>query len=149
MSLIVSKILTTFFAIYFLLINSGISVSHIYCEYGQRYILGSEMPACSKKTPNNYCPYSKQPCKKNSKDNRKKDTVSLSFKFSADNNHANNTYLPDHIELIKINVNYGDYFDNKKTNQFLSFANNDKFKNYHPPPLISKPLLSKIQVFKI
>lgn len=65
-----TRSLCVFFTAYIFAISSGFSVSHVYCEHGDRWVLGAEMPP-----------------KKHNKhqDNRKKETFHFFMKIDAEN----------------------------------------------------------------
>ncbi|MEO8150247.1 MAG: hypothetical protein ABI723_21615 [Bacteroidia bacterium] len=140
------NIVTLFLAFYLLIISSGFTISHIYCSKGQRYFLGSEMPPCKRQACGKECCSSqtqKDCSSREKKDNRKKDTLVFLHKFQSVQFQKKELIKPL-LSYIIIKFIFTSFcFDLYNQKDFL------KTGMSNPPPLLSKPDLSKIRVLLI
>lgn len=152
---ITTKTITIALAVYLLVVNCGISFSHIWCSQGSRWILGTEMPACKLADSKTICPYTKKECShknngsktSDSKEQRSKKSYTLNYKFVAEVINivaikATSLFKSTFFNITCIAATFSDY-----RQQLFSINLSDS--RAHPPPLLSKPLLSEIQVYRI
>lgn len=136
-----SKHISVLFAVYFLLINSGITITHVYCDLGEQWVFGSEVP------PQKHCKKQKNNCHladSNKKNNRNKNTFSFDFKFEGISNHDGN--LIHNLELDcyleKTPFFLVEIFPRLTTEMMYTHPS-------HDPPLDISPSIIALQVFRI
>lgn len=141
----ISKYFAVIFSFYLLLVSSGLTLSHIYCDKGERWITGSDMPPCEL-TPSDCegCPLasSKKDCPE--EDNRKKDTHSFSFKFeafSSSDHSLVSKVTSDNLFPLVYFTSLAFQFKIERTNVVNNLS--------YIPPEIFQPTLSALGVFRI
>lgn len=148
---LLSKILIGFLISLLLLINSGISFSHVKCRNGETWVLGSQMPDCEKDQENFICPYSGKVCHKPTKerkertDKRTKKTYSVECKLIAQTGDNLQSHIVD-VQTVPIQIS-----ELHVIGVFNFVLDNYTYSHYkaNPPPLLSKPDLAFIQVYRI
>ena len=105
------------------------------------------MPLCKNKQSKYICPISKKECENKTQDNRKKETYTFNFKFSAEKHQVENFPIEnfDEVKLLEL-----PFFNIRCRHHsiFGTLAYN-KYLHYRPPLLITKPSLEEIQVFRL
>jgi hypothetical protein len=152
---IASITITITLAVYLLVVNCGISFSHIWCSQGSRWVLGTEMPDCKRATEKSICPYTQKECaaKKNSnnssdsKEQRNKKSFHLNFKFIAEVSNPLFLKATTYFKLSLFNIAcFTETISAFRLKPFFSSRCSNKA---HPPPQLNKQLLSEIQVYRI
>lgn len=148
-----SKILICFNAILLLFVSSGLTFSHIECKKGERWVLGSSMPDCEKEEVGMICPFSGEVCSKfveepkGDTEKRSKKTYKIECNFFATSEDNCSTSASDFFS--------GSYFIRSTFPKPIQFCFHSRenltynFPNVNSPPLLSKPDLIEIQVFRI
>ena len=121
------------------------------CGNGETWVLGAEMPGCDKEQEEFICPYSGKVChkpideQKENSDKRSKKTYTIECKLIAQSGDNLLSHLVDvqtePIQLSEVNFTC-----------FFNFAlDNFTYSDYkaNPPPLLTKPDLAIIQVYRI
>lgn len=151
---IATKSFTIVLALYLLVVNTGISYSHVWCSQGSRWLLGTEMPPCKLAKAKTTCPYTQKECSdknksyrnSDSKEQRKKKSFTFDFKFAAEVNSSHSAKVTSFLKFSLFNSACIDETISKyRWNTFAIKHSN----RAHPPPQLNKPLLSKIQVYRI
>lgn len=122
------------------IMGSGITISHVYCSKGEQWVLGSEMPPCKFKKA---CHHHKS-THTNSKDSeRSKDTYEFHFQYLSQNASFG---LDTPIDGLFFPIT----IQEKSVFRWDGLLQNDwPIIRSHPPPDMSTPQLSEIQVFRI
>ena len=129
-----------------LLLSFGISITHVYCDNNDQWVLGSEMPTCDEVIEADICPFSGKICNepvRKEKDQRKKTTYNFEFEFTANNISVNEEKLVLSTKEFEV-IPY-----TSAPISTLNIANNKNLLRAHSPPDISSIYLAKLQVFRI
>lgn len=122
-------------------------MSHVYCSEGEQWVVGAEMPPCKYASEGETsCGEFEQGCpiapEKNS-DNRKKDTYD--FKFDLEGKEVSTL----DTEFISYDLLFSFIPLTNDVDLFESKATKSNLTEFHPPPDLLRPDLTKLQVFLI
>lgn len=138
----VKAILLTILSAYVMLVSCGFTVSHIYCQKGERWIIGSEMPApkpCQKATASSI--YEKSNDHSDNKDDdRNKDTFQFLFEFDAQVEACQSLPVFSVNQLVESGLNHN--LDPTHTDEKDLLWSH----GFLDPPVLNLPML---QVFRI
>ena len=117
------------FTAYIFLLGSGLAVSHIHCDHGERWVLGAEMPP--KKHQKHH----------GSKDNRQKETFHFFMKIDGETT----TFGPEISQPIAVQSKQNTY----ATRSYVWDFANAKPATSNAPPERRAPKRSQLQVYII
>ena len=138
MKLILRNITLGFIVAFMLLGSLGFTFSKITCPLGQRYVLGAEMPCCKKISTHcgeDHCIQYPE------KDDRQKETFQITLDLDLITERIN-VWLGFNFSLACQSLSGYQLIPGDLFSQSTSHRAN-------PPPLLSKPSLSFLQVFLI
>ena len=134
-------IFSSFLSIFLLVITCGITISHVHCPKGEKWVLGSEMPL-EKECTQVFSKYKTNCHSHQNQDNRSKETFDLNFCFDSE--------VPITKHFINCNQFVAIVFIPFEKSLYInSFNSVTVDRNTFPPPSFVKPDLVKIQVFII
>ena len=122
-------------------------MSHVYCTEGEQWILGAEMPPCKHSSENkSSCCESEKKCtniSEKNNDNRNKDTYDFKFDLEGKEVSAIDT------DFINYDLQFSLIPLINDINLFQKKAAKSELFEFHPPPDLLRPDLTKLQVFLI
>ncbi|MDG1147493.1 MAG: hypothetical protein P8N52_04215 [Crocinitomicaceae bacterium] len=143
----IKSIITACFAVLFLTLSCGVTVSNVYCSIGSRWILGTEIPPCEKEldVKKSCCKFENNCGKTEQKNNESRSTQTYKFKFDFDSEKASTLGVDVVNKMFTL-----------KTTPLLSRINSslitskeDCCLRFHPPPDLLNPNQIKLQTFRI
>ena len=150
MRIFLNRTLILFLASHVLLVSCGFTISHVYCDLGESWFIGSETPPCKYKSQEVNSSYQKDDGCCNQDDLKKgKHRQHDKFHFFAqfEFNEFKRQKVKYPVKLVFLSP-FSTYFNSDLTFVFGSLKDGDVV-SYSPPPDLCEPTLPELQVFII
>lgn len=142
----IKAIFLSILSAYMLFVSCGFTVSHIYCQKGERWIIGEEMPPCKYPGDSEICSESaknEHPPRDQKDDQRQKDTYNFRFEFVGNQlAYAQDEVIPLWDEVIGVSHAY------EVDSAHGTYDKKNLLRSHFFLDLL-KPDRAKLQVFRI